>query len=216
MTRSPRAALTAMVVGSLLGACATTPPSSFYSLSPLLRTTGTVATPPRDALSLGLGPVSFPAFLDRPQIVSRTSANQLDLDEFHRWGGTLQDDFVRVWGENLGQLLGSSRILVLPSEIRYPLDFRVSADVLAFEGTPDGQAQLEVRWSVLDAESAQVLAVRQDSYRQRLAPPGDKGALIAALSAALGDFSRDVAATLRELPRPRRAESAPAPAQPAS
>lgn len=216
MTRSLRATLTALVVGGVLGACATTPPSSFYSLSPLPRATGRAATPARDALSLGLGPVAFPAFLDRPQIVSRTSANQLELDEFNRWGGTLQDDFVRVWGENLGQLLGSSRILVLPSEIRYPLDFRVSADVLACEGTPDGQAQLEVRWSVLDGENAQVLAVRQGSYRQRLAPPGDKEALIAALSAALGDFSREVAATLRELPRPRRAEPPPAPTPPAS
>lgn len=209
MMRSRRAALVTMVIGSLLGGCASTPPASFYSLSPLPRTDA-VAAPERDALSLGLGPVSFPAFLDRPQIVSRTSANQLELDDFNRWGGTLQDDFVRVWGENLGQLLGSHRILVLPSEIHYPLDFRVSADVLAFEGMPDGQAQLDVRWSVLDAESAQVIAVHQGSYRQRLAPPGDKGALIAALSAVLGDFSRDVAATLRELPRPRRPEPAPA------
>ena len=208
MTRSRCAALAAMVIGGLLGGCASTPPASFYSLSPLPRTAASV-TPEHEALALGLGPVSFPAFLDRPQIVSRTSANQLELDEFDRWGGTLQDDFVRVWGENLGQLLDSSRILILPSEIRYPLDFRVSADVLAFEGTPDGQAQLEVRWSLLDAETAQVLSVRRGSYRRPLAQPRDTGALIAALSAALGDFSRDVAATLRELPRPRRSGPAP-------
>ena len=23
------------------------------------------------------------------------------MDEFNRWGGTVQDDFLRVWGENL-------------------------------------------------------------------------------------------------------------------
>ncbi|MBK1720713.1 PqiC family protein [Thiocystis violacea] len=184
----------------LLG-CASTPPSTFYTLSPL---PPTAQTPPSASagLGIGLGPVTFPVFLDRPQIVSRESDNRLAVDEFHRWGGTVQDDFLRVWSENLAVLLGTSRIIVFPSEIRYPLDFRVAADVLAFEGTADGQALLKVRWTVLDAGIDQVLRVQERSYRQPMAPPGDESAMIAALSASLGDFSRDVAQTLQALPRP--------------
>jgi len=151
---------------------------------------------------VGLGPVSFPVFLDRPQIVAREGGNRLTIDEFHRWGGTLQDDFLRVWSENLALLLGTSRILVFPSDIRYPLDFRVAAEVLAFEGTQGGDALLKVRWFVLDPDLDRVLQVREDVYRRPWDSSGDPGASIAALSGALADFSRDVAAALRTLPRP--------------
>jgi len=185
----------------LLLGCASTPPSSFYTLTPL-SSDAVDGKVPGPELSVGLGPVSFPVFLDRPQIVEREGGHRLTIDEFHRWGGTLQDDFLRVWSENLALLLGTSRILVFPSDIRYPLDFRVAAEVLAFEGTRGGDAVLKVRWFVLDPDLDRVLLVREDVYRRPWDSSTDPGASIAALSGALADFSRDVAAVLRTLPRP--------------
>jgi hypothetical protein len=55
-------------------------------------------------------------------------------------GGTLQDDFLRVWSENLAYLVGTNRILIFPTEVRFPLDFRITADMLTF-GTPAGGAR---------------------------------------------------------------------------
>ena len=156
----------------LMAGCASTPPSSFYTLSPLPAVAGSQAPTRRRDLAIGLGPVTFPVFLDRPQIVSRDAGNRLAVDEFNRWGGTLQDDFLRVWSENLAHLLGTSRILIFPSEIRYPLDFRIAADVLAFEGTPDGQAVLKVRWAVLDPISNRCWPCARTRYRQ---PAGRAG-----------------------------------------
>jgi len=151
-------------------------------------------------LAVAVGPVRFPEFLDRPQIVSRAGTNRLTLDEFHRWGGTLQDDFLRVLGENLGALLGTGRILVEPAEARFPLDFRVIADVLSFEGSSSGEVVLKVRWGVLDPYLEQALVVRENSYRRR-ASTDDPQAMIAALSETLASFSRDVADQLRSLPK---------------
>ena len=188
-----------------LTGCATSPPSSFYTLTAI---PGSAAPPvPKGGgLGLGVGPVTFPAFLDRPQIVSRDGTNRLALDEFHRWGGSIQDDFLRVWSENLATLLGTSRVLVFPAEVRYPVDFRVSAQVLSFEGDAGGQAGseavLKVRWTILDGLREQVVAVEESSYRSRLNPPGGQEALVAAMSDTLGAFSRDVAERLRRLPRP--------------
>ncbi|MBK5964651.1 hypothetical protein CCR95_11310 [Thiocystis minor] len=199
---SPRLPWRTLVVLAVLnlGGCATTPPSSFYLLSALSATDG----PPIRAdseLAIGLGPVSFPVFLDRPQIVTQTAGNRLAVDEFHRWGGTLQDDFMRVWSENLARLLGTSRILILPSEVRYPLDVRIAAEVLAFQGTVDAGALLKVRWVVLDPNLDQVLAVRESRYQRPLAAPGDENALIGALSATLADFSQEVATLVQTLPK---------------
>lgn len=196
-----------ILVALALPGCASTPPSTFYSLSSLPATESQASGSTPD-LAIGLGPVTFPVFLDRPQIVSRASGNRLTLNEFHRWGGTIQDDFLRVWSENLAQLLGTGQILIFPSEIRAPLDLRIAADVLAFEGTPDGQALLKVRWTVLDGDLESVLIARESRYRRPLAVPGDDEALIAALSAALGDFSREVATAVSGLPK---FQTAPAP-----
>jgi uncharacterized lipoprotein YmbA len=194
--------LLAGIIGSAgLAGCASSPPSSFYTLSPLPAADG------RGSLSgggmgIGLGPVSFPVFLDRPQIVTRDAGNRLAVDEFHRWGGTLQDDFLRVLSENLAYLLDTSRVVVFPSEVRYPLDFRVTADVLAFERTPTDEAVLKVRWAVLDPYLEQALAVHENAYRHPLAQPADEPAQVAAMSAALGAFSQDVANVLLALPKP--------------
>lgn len=218
---TPAPAAAALALTLLLAGCASSPPSSFYTLSPLPATDGPGADIRGGSLAIGIGPVTFPQFLDRPQIVSRDSANRLALDEFHRWGGTIQDDFLRVWGENLGYLLGTSRVLAAPSEMRVPLDFRIAAEVLAFEGTPNDEAVLRVRWAVLDPYLERTLASREGAYRYPVrvsAPPTAKGAarivgsqsapsrdyqaVVAALSACLGAFSRDVAEVVRTLPRP--------------
>ncbi|EXJ13383.1 PqiC family protein [Imhoffiella purpurea] len=209
MSRIRTGAIGLSVAAMLLG-CASTPPSSFYTLAPMAPAAGE-AERSWQALSVGLGPVTFPVFLDRPQIVARETGNRLMIDEYHRWGGTLQDDFLRVWSENLGRLLGSSRILVLPSDIRYPLDYRVGAEVLAFEGTERGEAVLKVRWVVLEPARDRVLLVREDRYaRPWSGAETDRDALIEALSGVLADFSRDVARALSALPPPAEALGDPA------
>jgi len=183
----------------LLGGCATAP-SSFYTLTSTLSAKDSAAPLADKGLAVGVGPVRFPEFLDRPQIVSRAGPNRLALDEFHRWGGSLQDDFLRVLGENLGQLLGTSRILVEPAEARFALDFRVIADVLSFEGTAGGDVAFKVRWAVLDPYLDQALVVRENSYRSR-ASGEDPEAMISALSETVAAFSRDLATQLRGLPK---------------
>jgi uncharacterized protein len=194
----------------ILAGCATSPPSTFYTLTAMREMPG-LGGPSRAGLGVGLGPVQFPQFLDRPEVVTRDAGNRLAIDDFHRWGGTLQDDFLRVWAENVSSLLESTTVFVVPSDVRYPLDFRVTANVLAFEGTFDGAAVLRARWAVLDHQTDEVLRVEETAYRRPLAEPRDEGALIAAMSAVLGDFSRDVAATLQRLPKPRRPQPTTAP-----
>ncbi|MCB1821939.1 MAG: membrane integrity-associated transporter subunit PqiC, partial [Candidatus Competibacteraceae bacterium] len=78
----------------MLAGCGSTPPTAFYTLSPLSASLPTAQTSAsRSDVTIGVGPVTVPEFLDRPQIVTRTTANRLDVDEFHRWGGSLQEDF---------------------------------------------------------------------------------------------------------------------------
>jgi uncharacterized lipoprotein YmbA len=210
----------------LLSGCASSPSSTFYVLTPIPEAAVRSGDIAGGGLSVGIGPVVFPEFLDRPQIVSRAGDNRLELDEFHRWGGTVQDEFLRVWGENLTHLLGTSRVLVLPSESRMPIDFRITGEVISFGGMPDDHAVLKVRWAVMDNYLEQTLAAREDVYRCPIgagdtanAAAGAGAALggreahaaltaarseatVAAMSRCLGEFSRDVAVVVGSLPKP--------------
>lgn len=209
--RSDLVKLSPLLGALMMAGCATTAPSSFYTLTPIPEAVDRKAPLSEGDLAVGLGPVTFPVFLDRPQIVSRAGVNQLALDEFNRWGGSLQDDFLRVLGENLAHLLGTSRIIVYPADFRFSLDLRVIADVLTFEGTSGGEAVLKVRWAILDPYIDQALAVRETAYHRKIRGPG-QDAMIASLSETLGAFSRDLAQELRGVPSPRplpRAEEPP-------
>ncbi len=227
--RLPRLPL-ASVLMLLLAACASTPPSTFYTLTPLPEAAGRAGDIAGGRIAVGLGPAVFPRFLDRPQIVSRDGANRLVVSEFHRWGGAVQDDFLRVWGENLAILLSSSRVTLYPAESRLPLDFRVPAEVLAFEGGPEGAAVLKLRWSVMDDRQRSALIAREDAYRcpirgstdgadPKAAATASYAAVVAAMSQCLGDFSRDVAEVLGGLEKPQSPPapdpSTPVPAAPA-
>jgi hypothetical protein len=185
-----------------LAGCASTPPANFFLLTPMEEAEGRAAALSDKGVRVGIGPVTFPDFLDRPQIVSRAGSNRLELDELNRWGGALQDGFLRTLSENLAHLLGTANILVYPTEVRFPVELRVIGNVLRFEGSADGEAVLKVRWAVFDAYSERPLAMRESVYRNRVAGKGTE-ALVAAMSESLGDFSRDLAGTLKQLPRPR-------------
>jgi hypothetical protein len=208
-----------LCLSALLAAgCASTPPSTFFVLTPIPEAAGRGGDISGGGLSVGIGPVVFPQFLDRPQLVTRDGSNRLDVDEFNRWGGAVQDDFLRVWGENLAHLLGTSRIIVFPSETRMPIDFRITAEVVSFEGMPNQEALLKVRWAVMDHYLERALAVREDVYRCPVATApapatsigsdrnrrstADSEAVVAAMSRCLGEFSRDVASVVGSLPKP--------------
>ena len=69
-------------VGLLAAGCAQTPPSNFSTLSSLRSddTQGSGADP--EGPTIALGPVKLPQYLDRPQIVTRSSPNRVHLAEF--------------------------------------------------------------------------------------------------------------------------------------
>ena len=48
--------------------------------------------------------VRLPQYLERPQIVTRSGDNRLQLAEFDQWGGNLYQDMTRVLAQNLARL----------------------------------------------------------------------------------------------------------------
>ncbi len=181
----------------LLASCARTASVRYYQLT-AQEVAATAPSPSRIEATktvIGIGPVRLPEYLDRPQIVTRQTANRLELADSHRWAEPLSENIPRVLGENLSALLGAGHILFLPSASR-PADYQLLVEVLHFENESDRAANLVVRWSVKGQDGKFVLPERRSSYRIPAASHDLEGQ-VAALNQALGSLCREIAEALR-------------------
>jgi hypothetical protein len=187
-----------LVLLIILTGCGTTKSSRFYTLNSL-KTQDTVqktTSPDRD-LSVGIGPVSIPDYLERPQIVSRTSQNELYIDEFNRWAGSLDSDISRVLSENLSSLLSEEHISVLTLERAAPVGYRIIVNVTRFDLMPDNTFLLKTQWSISGKDGKKVLM--RESYLSEHIDGKDYGARVAAMSRAIEMLSRDIAGAMKPL-----------------
>ncbi len=171
------------------------PGVQFYNLSP---TETSSATTTGSGPAIAVGPVIFPRSLRRSQIVIRTGPNSVEVDEFHRWAGSLESDFLDTLGADLGALLATERVAVYPAEARFPLDYRVTLQVEQLDGTPGGTLMLNARWTVINGETDEAAAVGHSVIEQAVA--GDTvDALVKAHDAAVGQLSREIAGRIKAL-----------------
>jgi len=182
-----------------VAACSTTPPVAYYTLNTLPEMQQEIpAAVMDDTLAIGVGPVEFPKFLDRPQIVTRKSQNQIEVSEFHRWAGSFPGDFSRVLAKNISILLPSDRVAVYPWGEQFSPTYRVKLDVEQFDGQLGERVVLDVTWMVTDQEGTNKLVVRKSLIEE---PVSDKTyeALVVAESNALVTLSRTIVEEIRRL-----------------
>lgn len=177
---------------SLLSACVTgtTPTQTFYTLSSASAVDA--PSPVRSTTALAVGPVDFPDYLDRPQIITRAGGQRLTMDEFHRWAGSLQEDTTRVLVQNLSEQLQTDQVFIYPNRLAIRPTHRVALNVRQFDGELNGEVVLDVAWSLLEGHSNRILDNGQRRYRVNVSR-ADYDAYVSALSAALTALSRDIA-----------------------
>ena len=166
---------------------------TFYTLA-----TGAVSVSPAPARStaiIAVGPVDFPDYLDRPQIVTRAGGQRLTMDEFHRWAGSLQEDTSRVVVQQLSHLLNSDQVFIYPSRLAIQPDYRLALNVRRFDGELRGEVVLDAAWSLVDGRSNRILDSGQRRYAATVAQP-DFDAYVGALSTVLAALSQDIAAAV--------------------
>jgi uncharacterized lipoprotein YmbA len=158
----------------------------------------TDTSPPTPAgkreLTIGVGPVTLPPYLDRPQIVTRASRTKLNLGEFDQWAAALQDGATRVLAENLSLLIPTDRVVLHPWPRQTAIDYQVTVEVSQFDKTMGGEVVLAARWSLAAADGADLL-LRKTRYST---PAGgqDYEATVTAMSRTLEALSRDIATAL--------------------
>ena len=187
-----------ILMGSLLGlgACTSTP-SRFYILNTLPASETVPATAAERGPVIGVGPITLPKYLDRPQIVTRASRNQLALGEFDRWAEPLQDNISRVLAENLARLIPTDQVLLQAWPRSATLDYQVTVEVLQFDGWLGGESTLLARWSILDGAEHELFNRMVHLH----APTGgrDYEAMVVVMNQMIETLSRDIAMAIQRL-----------------
>jgi len=198
--RGSRAAALALAFASaaaVLGGCASSPPSHFYTLSPTGDAARAVASPSaaNPALLIELAPVDVPPQVAKPQFVVQDNATQVRVLEQQRWASLPGDEIRRALSGDLTQQLGTIDVYGNPHPDGVPV-YRVSVNVQRFESWPGSHALVDAVWSVRSLTSQAVMTCRSVLDE----PVGDGyDALVAGHRRAVDALATAIASGVRSL-----------------
>jgi uncharacterized protein len=177
-------------LAALLCACSSSPPPRYYVLDPIAETAAPTAGP-----SIVVEAVTIPAEVDRPQFVLRGEANEVVIDDMHRWAAPLQSSLAGVLASNLAAILGTPDVATESIGNISPR-YRVSVEILGFQSRLGEEVRLEAAWHVRRTGGAE--SSGRSSFREA-AQGRDFSALAAAHSRAVSSLSAQIAHAIRAL-----------------
>jgi len=190
----------AMVLTGCIGG--TSKPSKFYLLRSMenpqksFPTTGN-----KDRVSVLIGPITLPAYLDRTQMVTVAGKHELVLEEFNRWAEPLKDNFYRVLMEDLSLLLNTSDVYAYDRDGAPTADYQVIIDVTRFDSVAGGTAVLTAFWTVSGRDSSSPSIKRKSVFRKTMPSTGITG-VVEAQNQTLAELSREIARVIQSQRRP--------------
>ena len=203
MVRSLYHRLTLLLfLGALLSGCASSEPARFYTLYSLQGAGGlTEKKESAGNLIIAVGPIRFPDYLNRPEVVTRTAQTRMSFSEFNVWAGSLPENFTNALIDNLSALLAKESVILLANRTRPGVvDYQLLMEVVHFEGPLGGDVSLVARWTIVKVKDKQWLFVQSSSISEPTGGPGYE-AFVGAQSRALERLSREIAQAVQKLPR---------------
>lgn len=182
-----------------LGAKGPSQPTKFYVLNSLYsieKMEKTVANMPD--ITIGVGPVELPKYINRPHIVTRAVQNEIQIEEFERWAEPIDSNFFRVLADNLSILLQTDNIVSFPAKRSTKVDYQVAVTVTRFDGVVGEKTLLRARWSIYSQNGEKKLISKHSEYNRPVNGEELKD-LVSAQSFALAHFSQDIAQAIADI-----------------
>jgi uncharacterized lipoprotein YmbA len=188
------------IVLILLGGCARSQPANYYILRSLQNPgpeAGAVGT--QQAPAIGVGPVKIPAYLDRPQMATRSTPDSLKFAEFDKWAEPLEKNLTRVIADNLSVLVPSGHICIYPWASSMQVQYQITLEIIHLEKMPDGHVMLDASWNILGNGGEKLLVMKRSKLIMPVESAGFE-AIASAESRAVEALSREIAAEVKSLP----------------
>ena len=191
-----------LVFYSCLGGPSQTPATRFYVLNPLDSAENTNRPEPvmrlDEKVSLGIGPIRLSQVLDRPQIIIRTSQNEIRVADLDRWAAPLQENITNVLADNLTTLLSTGSILKFPWKMTLPIEYQIVLEITRFDGMPGDNVDLRARWAILGENGRNVYAKAKTVLTERIGRD-TIAEMVYALSRLVEKLSLEIAQEIKRL-----------------
>jgi len=175
-----------------LSGCAQSPEARFYTLTPLAQQEVQAQPAATSAVSVNIMPVEIPDYLNRPQIVTRSGQNELQLAEFDRWAGSLPDNIAEVMAENLSQLLASDKVLARSWGRYEKTNYTLMLRITRLDCVPGVTVTMRAQWALSTPPDGASVATRVSTYSEKLQNARYDTA-VSAVSTLLGRISKEIA-----------------------
>ncbi len=221
--RLARAAACAVLVAAALAGCAaSTDRESFFALSDggvvigstsggAVTSSGATATAGPAASSASRAPstlpgivisaVSIPELIDRPQIVTRDSANRVVVSEDHLWAESVKSGIGRTLATRLSRALADAgqpaQVAAYPQSSIADPALRITIDVVRFDAVPNGEAVIDALWSIRRPSDGTIRTGRTAASSPIAGTSYE--AIVGAWNDAVATVDRDIAATVLEI-----------------
>ena len=180
-----------LALASLLAACGGVR-EKFYRLSAVdSASTGGSSS----GLSVAIGPVSLPSYIDRAEVVFASGPNEFQIPSDALWVGSLQENISRTVAADLGRIL-RSRNVRSSLDAGFKSRYRVALDVKQFHGISGQAAILDLSWKIQSGASGQTISRQSGTFREPIVGDG-YAALVKAESRLLEQCAQAIAASLR-------------------
>jgi len=165
--------------------------SRYYLLETLAET---VSAADSSAVNIKLGPIKFPGYLDRQQIVTRNSDNIIIAAPLDRWAEPLAENFQRTLQENLHRQLGQAEIQLAPWDLSREADYQVLLTINRFDATLGQQIHVDIRWELIPLQKNQTKITGHFQNRNKIG--NSYSEMVRQLSLALAKLSHQLAENL--------------------
>lgn len=130
---------------ALIGACSSSPPTRFYTLSETAPEAGPAPQP--GAGSVLIYRVTIPGEIDRPQLVRQMDVNRLQISEEDRWAAPLDEMIRRVLSDDLARRLPSSPVANADETSPAGRQHSLSVEIREFYGDTNCNVTLRAAWT---------------------------------------------------------------------
>ncbi len=184
----------AMLLLQLFGCAGSSQPTAFYILNPIT-TIGPAKPTSANAPTVGVGPISLPKYLDRPEIVTRLGPNRVKVDEFNIWAGSLIENLELAIMESLSLITTNRAVVSYPWKKSTGVTLQVGINIRRFD-IDNSDAILIADWSTGNTNSLSNHTKHRSEVKIPVSGIG-YAAKIAALNLALDQFTKEIAASIK-------------------
>jgi uncharacterized lipoprotein YmbA len=192
----PNYIFTIVIATFLLSACSGGSSSiRYYLIDPMVNATSAGDT--NETLTIEIMDLHIPQYLERFNIVTRGSENQLFFSEFHQWGDNFRKNLLRTMAQNISTALGTNDVGTPINRTLSVADYRVQVHIEQFERNYDGYVKLVARWQVSTANRAEEII----THKVELISPGINASeeyenIVYAMKELFGQLSKKIAESI--------------------